>query len=44
MNNHQSPFIGPMKIDKTNEKLLPLNHDGPEMKFTFFSIIVEKEK
>ena len=31
---HQSPFIGPIKIDKKNEKLSPLDHGGPEMKST----------
>ena len=36
INNHQSPFIGPTKIDKKCEKLPPLDHGGPKMKFTYF--------
>ena len=36
INNHQSPFIGPIKIDQKCEKLPPLDHGGPKMKFTYF--------
>ena len=33
--NHQSPFIGPIKVDQKCEKLPPLAHGGLEMKFTY---------
>ena len=36
INNHQSTFMGPIKIDEKCEKLPPLEHAGPEMKSTFF--------
>ena len=38
INNHQSPFIGPIKIDLKCEKSPPY-HGGPKMKFTYFLCI-----
>ena len=36
INNHQSRFIGPTKIDQKCAKLPPLDHGGPKIKFTYF--------
>ena len=38
INNHQSPFIGRIKIVQKCEKLPPLDQVGPEMKFTYFQL------
>ena len=36
INNHQSLFIGPMKIDQKCKTLPPLDHGGPKIKYTYF--------
>ena len=42
INNHQSPFIGPIKLTENFKELPSLDHKGPEMKLLISIVIIGK--